>query len=623
MISDFDFVGDAALAEPAKEAERLIASKFYVQALGELRRFVERLGKELARRHGLFVEGMLLNDLEQLLVDHGILNQETRRLFRSLRLDGNKAVHEGLGDEHLARRDLDKALSLARWFDGQYGGRAEAEAEAKRRKEQEQFEAARRAEQERAEAASRAQQQRGAGEAIRPEANKQAPGQNVGDDSYCIDISLEDAFHGKRAEISVWRSVGCDTCKGSGAEPGWRRLACSTCQGLGNVRREKKLFVDIPPGIEGGAQIRLAGAGEAGLHGGSPSDLYVSINVASHPIFRRNGADLFCRLPIPLATANAGGIVESPTIEGVRIKVRVSGGIQSGNQIRVPGKGMTVLRSAERGDMYIQAVVEAKADSRASSSKSHYLSRIAASIAIGLLVFGASLWWLGNNAFRDREVESQPSVELAYDGNPVKPSRYGDIVMRADSAPGGQGNRIPIAIGAYRDRPAFSVRMDSCETSVPNLKMTIARLDPGATIPQVIISCFTGGAHCCTVTEIAVANSAADWKVIDAGTLDGDFPYQRMDLDRDGGSELISIDNSFLYAFDCYACSAAPTRIQKLVGGNLTDVTGLAKYQSFLRERLRQMESDAQSQGHLHSNGYLAGWVAAKLLVGELDDAWP
>ncbi|HEV2301910.1 MAG TPA: molecular chaperone DnaJ, partial [Stellaceae bacterium] len=211
---------------------------------------------------------------------------------------------------------------------------------------------------------------------------------------YNIEVSLEDAFRGKQTTIRVATLVRCDTCKGNGAEPGSRPATCGTCRGhgrvraqqgfftieqtcptcrgsgqtiekpckacsgQGRVRREKTLSVNIPPGVEDGTRIRLAGEGEAGLHGAAPGDIYIFVGITQHAIFQRDGASVFCRVPIPFTTAALGGSIEVPTVDGTRSRVTVPAGTQSGHQFRLRGKGMTVLRSPVRGDMYIHAVVE-------------------------------------------------------------------------------------------------------------------------------------------------------------------------------------------------------------------------------------------------------------------------
>jgi len=220
-------------------------------------------------------------------------------------------------------------------------------------------------------------------------------GQGRGNDlRYNLELSLEDAFRGKQASIKVPTSAVCDACKGSGAEGGSQPVSCPTCGGVGQVRtqqgfftiqrtcpschgagrvikdpcrscggsgrvrREKTLQVSIPAGVEDGTRIRLAGEGEAGLRGAAPGDLYIFLSIAAHRIFQRDGADIHCRVPISMVTAALGGAIEVPTIEGQRAKVTVAPGTQSGHQFRLRGRGMSVLRSPNRGDMYVEAQVE-------------------------------------------------------------------------------------------------------------------------------------------------------------------------------------------------------------------------------------------------------------------------
>ena len=211
---------------------------------------------------------------------------------------------------------------------------------------------------------------------------------------YNLEVGLEEAYRGKQTTIRVATFAHCDTCKGSGADAGTRPATCRTCQGhgrvraqqgfftvertcptcqgaghiidkpckpcggQGRVRREKTLAVNIPPGVEDGTRIRLAGEGEVGPRGASPGDLYIFVSVASHQIFQRDGANIYCRVPIPFTTAALGGTIEVPTVDGSRTRVTVPPGSQSGHQFRLRSKGMSVLRSALRGDMFIQAIVE-------------------------------------------------------------------------------------------------------------------------------------------------------------------------------------------------------------------------------------------------------------------------
>jgi molecular chaperone DnaJ len=211
---------------------------------------------------------------------------------------------------------------------------------------------------------------------------------------YNLEITLDDAYNGKQATIRVPTLVLCDSCSGTGAESGSRPSTCGTCRGHGKVRaqqgfftiertcptchgqgqvienpcrhcggqgrqrRERTLNVNIPAGVEDGTRIRLAGEGEAGLRGAPPGDLYIFLSVAPHRFFQRDGADIHCRVPIPMTTAALGGNIEVPSIDGSRARVTVPAGTQSGHQFRLKGKGMTVLRAQTRGDMFIEAVVE-------------------------------------------------------------------------------------------------------------------------------------------------------------------------------------------------------------------------------------------------------------------------
>lgn len=211
---------------------------------------------------------------------------------------------------------------------------------------------------------------------------------------YNMEITLEEAFQGKTASVRVPSSVTCEECKGTGGAGGSQPVACPTCNGLGKiraqqgfftiertcpacqgmgrvirdpcrgcggsgrVRKEKTLSVNIPAGVEDGTRIRLAGEGEAGVRGAPPGDLYIFLSVKPHRFFQREGANLHCRVPIPMTKAALGGSVEVPTIDGGRARVTVPPGTQSGHQFRLKGKGMSVLRSNARGDMFVQAVVE-------------------------------------------------------------------------------------------------------------------------------------------------------------------------------------------------------------------------------------------------------------------------
>ena len=211
---------------------------------------------------------------------------------------------------------------------------------------------------------------------------------------YNLEVDLEDAFNGNRVSIRVPTSVQCDSCSGSGAAGGAAPMTCPSCHGHGRVRaqsgfftvertcpschgagkiikercnscggsgrvqKEKTLAVNIPAGVEDGTRIRLTGEGEAGLRGSPPGDLYIFITVAPHRLFQRDGANIYCRVPIPMTTAALGGTIDVPTVDGNRARVNIPSGTQSGHQFRLRGKGMRILRSAACGDMFVQASVE-------------------------------------------------------------------------------------------------------------------------------------------------------------------------------------------------------------------------------------------------------------------------
>ncbi len=211
---------------------------------------------------------------------------------------------------------------------------------------------------------------------------------------YNMEITLEEAYAGKTAQVRIPTSVTCEVCSGTGAKAGTKPKTCAMCHGHGKVRqtqgfftlertcpacqgrgqviddpcascggsgrvmRERTLSVNIPPGVEDGTRIRLAGEGEAGVRGGPAGDLYIFLSLSAHTFFQRDGADLHCRAPISMVTAALGGEFEVPTIDGGKTRVKVPEGTQSGRRFRLQGKGMPVLRSKQTGDMYVQVIVE-------------------------------------------------------------------------------------------------------------------------------------------------------------------------------------------------------------------------------------------------------------------------
>ena len=211
---------------------------------------------------------------------------------------------------------------------------------------------------------------------------------------YNLEISLEDAYSGLQKSINVPTSVQCSPCNGSGAAGGSEPSTCPTCSGMGKVRasqgfftvertcpscsgmgqvisnpcsscggqgrsnKDRSLSVNVPAGVETGTRIRLSSEGEAGLRGGPAGDLYIFIEVREHKIFQRDGNSLFCRIPVSMSGAALGGDIEVPTMDGGRSRVKIPAGSQSGRQMRLRGKGMPAIKSAQKGDMFIEIAVE-------------------------------------------------------------------------------------------------------------------------------------------------------------------------------------------------------------------------------------------------------------------------
>jgi molecular chaperone DnaJ len=212
---------------------------------------------------------------------------------------------------------------------------------------------------------------------------------------YDMQISLEEAYHGKDANIRVPTTVTCERCEGDGAEPGTGVTTCETCGGAGRIRRTQGFFtmeqscptcggrgsyvetpcqecdgagrvrktrdlrVQIPAGVEDGMRIRLAGEGEAGARGGPKGDLYIFVSVGAHDLFERDGPNLYCRAPVSMVTAALGGEIDAPTIDGGKVKIRIPEGAQTGERMRLRNKGMVKLNGGgARGDMYVELFVE-------------------------------------------------------------------------------------------------------------------------------------------------------------------------------------------------------------------------------------------------------------------------
>lgn len=222
----------------------------------------------------------------------------------------------------------------------------------------------------------------------------QYTGQRGADVRYDLEITLEEAYAGMKKEIEIQTAERCDECSGTGAAEGAKPETCEMCRGTGRVRRQSGFFIEervcptchgtgsvikdpckkcrgtgkvsqkkvlevnIPAGIDTENRMRLSGQGEAGMHGGPNGDLYIFIHVKPHTIFRREGTDLYCTVPVSMTTAALGGSLEIPCLDGSTEKVTIDAGTQSGQEIRLRKKGMTALQSKNLGDLFVQFKVE-------------------------------------------------------------------------------------------------------------------------------------------------------------------------------------------------------------------------------------------------------------------------
>ena len=232
---------------------------------------------------------------------------------------------------------------------------------------------------------------------------------------YDLEITLEEAFTGATKEIQFSHLAQCETCKGSGAEPGSLIVPCDRCQGSGIMRTvrqtplgqfvtqtactqcngegnkinfpcptchgrgrtevERKLTVKVPPGVDDGSRIRIAGNGEAGIRGGPPGDLYVYLNIAPHAMFRRDGLDTFVDIPISFPQATLGATLNAPSLEGA-VALTLPAGTQSGTTLRLRGRGMPSVRGTQRGDHHVTVhiVVPSKLSKRQRELLEEYAS---------------------------------------------------------------------------------------------------------------------------------------------------------------------------------------------------------------------------------------------------------
>jgi len=228
------------------------------------------------------------------------------------------------------------------------------------------------------------------GRRSRTRAREAEPGRDL---HYALEISFEEAAFGANKEIQIPRYEVCSVCSGSGIKPGSQPQTCPTCEGsgyvamsqgffsitrtctqcqgrgtiikdpcrdcrgTGRIRRTRRVKVKIPPGVDHGSRLRLAGEGEAGLRGGPPGDLYISLRLRSHPIFKRDGNNIICEVPISFTQAALGSQIKVPTLNG-GVRLKIPPGTQTNKIFRLKGQGIPYLRSSGRGDQWVRIIVE-------------------------------------------------------------------------------------------------------------------------------------------------------------------------------------------------------------------------------------------------------------------------
>lgn len=225
--------------------------------------------------------------------------------------------------------------------------------------------------------------------------NPNAP-QRGNDLQYSMTIEFKEAVFGKEMDITIPRTETCETCHGNGAKPGTKAETCNVCKGsgqqevvqntafgrivnrrvcsacngqgtlikdkcndchgTGKVKKQRKIHVKIPAGVDDGAQLRVSGEGEAGTKGGPSGDLYIVIRVKSHDFFEREGDDIYCEVPLTFAQAALGDEIEIPTLTE-KVKLKIPAGTQTGTFFRLKGKGVPRLRGYGQGDQHVKVVV--------------------------------------------------------------------------------------------------------------------------------------------------------------------------------------------------------------------------------------------------------------------------
>jgi len=180
-----------------------------------------------------------------------------------------------------------------------------------------------------------------------------APSENGADIETPVEVDFLDALRGTQTQVSVRRPVPCPECNGTGRKG---RRACTNCGGTGTIEQRERLTVKIPAGVGDGARVRVRGKGGA-ARGGKPGDLYFIVKVRPHPLIQRDGQNLTIEVPITVGEAIEGGTISVPTPDG-RVQLKVPKGSQSGQRLRLSGRGVRDPKGGDRGDLYVRLMVQ-------------------------------------------------------------------------------------------------------------------------------------------------------------------------------------------------------------------------------------------------------------------------
>ena len=173
---------------------------------------------------------------------------------------------------------------------------------------------------------------------------------------YNLEIDLKNAYHGTSTYVNIQKESPCDRCSGSGEEPGTIKTTCRHCGGRGARLKSEQIMVKIPPGVDNGTKVRVAGKGGAGIRGGKSGDLYIITSIRTDRFYERKGDDLYCEVPITISEAALGAKIEVPTMDGTA-SMTIPSVTQGGQLFRLKEKGMPHLKGGGSGNQYVKVII--------------------------------------------------------------------------------------------------------------------------------------------------------------------------------------------------------------------------------------------------------------------------